>query len=184
MKASWVHRISVSSPWSSGLFVAIVIAVTVMITATPSAGSEKNDEGDLPKFVKVKIGHRIHLDFEEEVTAQMNERYYVGDTDISFEATAFYPHFAIVDSTREIISLSDELKNPAFKILVYENDELIDETWAFYAFHAPHFSRTFHVSFQVLAFEYRGTVYDQSEHVGDASKNEGPPAIEEDGDSE
>jgi hypothetical protein len=139
----------------------IMVVIVGLFAGGVLADADKKSDKDMPTFVKVKIGHRIHADFKEEASVKMNEQYYIGDTEFSFKATEFYPHFGIVDSTSEIISLSDELKNPAFKILVYENDELIDETWAFYAFDAPHYARTSHISFQVEAFEYRGTVHEK-----------------------
>jgi hypothetical protein len=166
------------------MLVSILTGIIALIAATATADYEKKEDKNAPKFVRLKIGHRVHLDFKEEVTAQMNKRYYIGDTEFSFEATEFYPHFAIVDSTREVISLSDEPKNPAIKIRVYEKDEPVDETWAFYAFRVPHFSRTSLVSFQVMAFEYRGTVYDQNESTGDDSEGGSTAEGGEESDSE
>ena len=144
------------------------LAGMLALIATPATSANevaneaaKEATKSAPEFVKLQIGHRVHHNFREIVTTQLGQKQYLGDTEFSFEVTAFYPHFAIVDSTHEVVSLSEELKNPAFKIEVYENDELVDETWAFYAVQAPHFSKTSLISFQALAFEYRGTVYDQ-----------------------
>jgi hypothetical protein len=146
--------------------ISIIFVAIASFAATASTDSESKDTDAAPEFVTLIIGHRVHLDFKDEVTVKLNERRYIGDTEFSFEATAFYPHFAIVDSTKEIISLSDALENPAFKINVYEEEELVDGAWAFYAVQAPHYARTSLISFQVKAFEYRGTVYDHDSVKG------------------
>jgi len=91
----------------------------------------------------------------------MYNRVYVGDTDYSFEVTGFYPHFARIDSTKEIVSLSDEPKNVAFKFVVYENDSLVDTSWSFFTIQIPHFARTSYLFFNVLEFEYRGEIFKQ-----------------------
>jgi hypothetical protein len=57
------------------------------------------------------------------------------------------------------VSVSDEPKNPAFRIKVFRADSLADSTWAFYAMDIPHFSKSSPLWFRVLRFDYRGEVF-------------------------
>ncbi|UCH83907.1 MAG: hypothetical protein JSW50_15950 [Candidatus Latescibacterota bacterium] len=112
--------------------------------------------------VTVEIGHRIHPDFHQQIQTKMNVKEQVGDTDFFFEIIEFYPHFAYIDSTKEIVSLSDEPTNAAFKIRVYENDEVVEDTWAFFALKVPHFSPTSYLTFDVTSFVYREETYEDN----------------------
>jgi hypothetical protein len=91
----------------------------------------------------------------------MNQAVQVGDTDYFFEIADFYPHFALIDSTKETVSLSREPKNVAFKFLVYENDSIVDTSWSFYSIQIPHYARTSYLYFIVKQFEYRGKVFNK-----------------------
>lgn len=117
--------------------------------------------------VTLDIGHRMHPDFHQQIETKMKTREQVGDTDFFFEVIEFYPHFTYVDSTKQTVSLSDEPKNVAFKIRVYENDEVVEDTWAFYSIKVPHFSPTSYLTFQATRFEYRGKSYGNVEKDGD-----------------
>jgi hypothetical protein len=111
----------------------------------------------------VEVRNIYHPDYHETITTKMNKEEYVGDTNYSFRAVQFYPTFSILESTKQIVSLSDEPKNPAFKIKIYEEGELIEETWAFYGTLAPHFSSSSFLIFHVSSFEYRGKVHGKKE---------------------
>ncbi len=131
-------------------------------------GVEKRPQ---PGFLKLRITHRVFLEFVDTLTVKMNERRTVGDTEFSCEVVEFYPHFAI-DSTKTVGSLSDEPENPAFKIRVYEKDKQTEDTWAFYGIDIPHYGRTSYLAFKVLEFEYRGTVIGREGGTGDPKGEE------------
>jgi len=119
------------------------------------------------------VGHRVWQDFREVHRTEMHKREPIGDTELTFEVLEFYPHFAYVDSLKEIVSLSDEPKNVAFRIAVYENDEVIQKDWAFYNMSAPHFRRDSIIWFSVVEFEYRGEVYKRApEETHEKAKEE------------
>ena len=120
---------------------------------------EKHASGAGPDSVVLFIGNRMFPDFADVVSTRLHERHLVGDSDFSFEVQSFNPHFSIIDSTKTIVALSDEPKNPAFRIMVYRADEAVDSTWAFYNLDIPHFSRTSALWFRVLCFDYRGQVF-------------------------
>jgi hypothetical protein len=111
------------------------------------------------KGIRVVVGHRYYLGFRDTSLVEMGQRVQVGDTDFSFEVREFYPHFMIVDSTRQVISLSDEPKNPAFRIRVFRKGKRVEDTWAFFGTPIPHYAPTSMLSFLVTEFTYRGERY-------------------------
>lgn len=134
----------------------VTFAAALALAGASATGAE--GERPAPAFVKLRITHRVYLEFQDTLTVAMNERQIIGDTEFSCEVVEFYPHFAIMDSTKAVVSLSDDPKNPAFKIRVFQDEEKSEDTWAFYGIEVPHFGRTSYLAFQVLSFEYRGTV--------------------------
>jgi hypothetical protein len=134
------------------LTVGIALCLAILLVAAATADEEKA----LPSSITLRITNRMYPDFEEMIQTEMNEGHQVGDTDYWFELTEFYPHFAIIDSTKEIVSLSEEMKNPAFRIKIYEDEELVEETWAFYLLNVPHFARGSYLAFEVMEFDYGG----------------------------
>ena len=133
--------------------------ILLVCALLPSVFGMTADHGSQVTSVTLDIGHRMHPDFYQQIKTEMNKREQVGDTDYFFEIIEFFPHFTYVDSTKEIVSLSDEPKNAAFKIRVYENDEIVEDTWAFYSVKVPHFSPASYLTFQAVQFEYRGDSY-------------------------
>ncbi|GEM_PF-2311547 len=122
--------------------------------------------------ITMEVGNRLYPAFSDTVETKLNEKVHVGDTEYSFKTTKFYPHFAIIDSSMEFVSLSDEPVNPAFRIRVYKNSNPVEETWAFFGPGAPHYARTSFLTFRVTSFVYRQKVY--------FSGNEGSGANERD----
>ena len=142
--------------------IAFIGTVCLLSFSIRSVADETKDE---PTAITVVVGHRVHTDFREVLDIKMHERVPIGDTEYWFEVVRFEPHFAIIDSTKQVVSLSDELKNVAFKIEVYEDNEAIDKVWAFYSIDIPHYARTSLIKFDVVAFEYRDEVH-KKEHDG------------------
>jgi hypothetical protein len=150
-----------------GLTISMFPGVSI---ADAPADSAKDYSSEVSSLT-VRISHRAHPDFQQTVKTEMNKREQIGDTDFFFEVVEFFPHFAITDSTKKTISLSDEPENVAFKIRVYEIDELVDETWAFYHINIPHFSRTSLLKFDTVAFEYRGELFEKEEKADRAHED-------------
>jgi hypothetical protein len=137
---------------------AATIALAARAADPPASGGAAMSYPE-PDSVVVLVGNRLFPDFREIVTTGLKERKQIGDTDFSFEVRRFVPHFAIIDSTKSVVSLTAEPENPAFRIMVYENDAAVDSTWAFFKMNAPHFTRKSALWFQVLEFDYRGVAY-------------------------
>ncbi len=103
--------------------------------------------------VTLSVTHRIYKDFHEIHSVKLGERLQLSDSEYSAEATEFYPDFAINADTKEVISRSDEPNNPAVRIIVYRNDEKVDEVWAFKGGGAPHYYRDSLLAFQLMDFK-------------------------------
>ena len=142
----------------------LVLAIVALVLLSSNGGAadkkdKKSGKSAGPDSVILFIGNRMFPEFGEILSTPLKKRQVVGDTEYSFAVTKFYPHFSIMDSTKAIVSLSDEPKNPAFRIMVYKADALADSTWAFYNMDVPHFSRSSALWFRVLAFDYQGKVF-------------------------
>jgi hypothetical protein len=144
---------------AAAFVVSLVAAAIVSSTGAAEKKDKKGAKSVGPDSVVLLVGNRMFPDFGEIVSTRLRVRQAVGDTDFAFEVVRFYPHFSIMDSTKKIVSLSDEPNNPAFRIQVFRADSLIDSTWAFYLMDVPHFSRASALWFRVLAFDYRGKVF-------------------------
>jgi hypothetical protein len=132
---------------------AVFCFLAVSLALTVSAGDVSWDPAEnLIVFVR----NRLYPNFREIHETDMNQRIQVGDTDYFFEVVEFYPHFALIDSTKEAVSLSSEPENVAFKFVVYENDSIVDTSWSFYHIQIPHYAANSSLVFDVFKFDYRG----------------------------
>ena len=134
------------------------------------AAETAENSSEMP--LTIEIRNRLFGAFHEIHETTMNKREQVGDTDYFYEVVEFFPDFAIIDSTMKAVTLSEEAKNTAFKIMVYENDEILETTWAFYHLDVPHFQRTSFLTFKVIRFEYRDEVFSKEEKEGKEEKGE------------
>jgi len=139
----------------------IFTIICLVITAVALSATAEDDKLRPAQHLTVAVGNRLYPDFNETHKTEMHERIILGDTDYSFEVVEFYPHFARIDSTKQILSLSDEPTNVAFKFVIYENDSIVDTSWSFFSLQVPHFARTSYLYFNVLEFEYRGEIFNQ-----------------------
>jgi len=131
-------------------------AVLTLLTAMMQPMAAQEADVNVPTEITLKITNRMHANYLEYMTTEIGDTIQVGDTDFFFTISEFFAHFAMIDSTKEIVSLSDELKNPAFRIDVFENEDLADKTWAFYLIRVPHFGQNSYMAFEVMEFTYRG----------------------------
>ncbi len=121
----------------------------------------------------LSVSHRIYKNFQEVHSVKMGERFFLSDGEYSAEATEFYPDFAINAETKEVISRSGEPNNPAVRVVVYKNDEKVDEVWAFGGDGSPHFYRDSLLAFQLV--EYKG-LSEVSTGEGEEAPVQDPPA--------
>jgi len=151
------------TPWRRPALALTLTALVLLangIAADAKKDKNKKEPASTgPDSVVLFIGNRMFPDFADVVSTPMHKRCQVGDTDFSFEVKSFNPHFSIIDSTKAIVALSDEPKNPAFHIMVYKSDAPVDSSWAFYNLDVPHFTYKSALWFRVLCFDYKGVVY-------------------------
>ncbi len=100
------------------------------------------------KAVKLHVTHRLHPDFQETELVVPGEKFQIGDTEYYGKVVDLVPDFAIDDKTKKVISRSQELRNPAVKIEVYNLGKKIEVDWAFLT-DVPHFAPSSQLSFQV-----------------------------------
>jgi hypothetical protein len=148
---------------------AVATGLILLGLASSPWAEEPDPKSNNTKTMKLTlvVGNRVFPDFRETHATQMHKREYIGDTEYSFEVVEFYPHFAYLDSTKEVVSLSDEPKNVAFKVTVYENDEVVQSEWAFFNLLLPHYTMKSIIWFDVVEFEYRGEVYKKEQDEGE-----------------
>jgi hypothetical protein len=139
----------------------IFTIICLVVSAVALSATAEDDKLRPAQHLTVAVGNRLYPDFHETHSMEMHQRVIVGDTDYSFEVVDFYPHFARIDSTKQVISLSDEPTNVAFKFVIYENDSIVDTSWSFFSLQVPHFARTSYLYFNVFEFEYRGEIFKQ-----------------------
>jgi hypothetical protein len=142
----------------------LVLAVVICLAAVSSVIAADDTEHAWGPATKIALDvrNRLYPDFIESHNVEMHQRVQVGDTDYFFEVVDFFPHFALIDSTKEVVSLSHEPKNVAFKFVVYEADSIVDTSWSFYTIQIPHYARTSYLYFNVTQFEYREETFNRN----------------------
>jgi hypothetical protein len=129
--------------------VAFVVAVTGLLT---TVAAQDSSPPDTSLALVVEIGSRLYPDWSEEQEVPLDQFFYLGDTEFVAKIVGFVPDFRISDSG-EILNYSDELKNPAAHVIIYQDTTASDSTWAFLNF-PPHFSPRLFFTFKLK--EIRG----------------------------
>jgi hypothetical protein len=130
-----------------------VVVVGLMLAVSVAAEPVSSVRKLKVKSVTFAVGHRVFTDFYDEVTARMNEDFQVGDTEYSARAAEFVPDFSMDMKTRKIVSMSNDPKNPAFRVFVSKNGAPDDTTWAFLDM-PPHFGRHSMLAFKILKVDF------------------------------
>ncbi len=115
------------------------------------------DEDTIPDAgqIQIRVTHRVFTSFVDTLVVEIGENFWVGDTEYSAEVRRFNPDFGIKEG-EGVIERSEVAHNPAFQIHVFEEEEQVDEVWAFLGSDAPHYRRDSLLGFQVLSFSWRG----------------------------
>ena len=101
-------------------------------TAAPEAAR------DSTLVLVVQVGSRLYPDWHEEVRVRLGETFFLGDSEFTARFQRFVPDFRIVENG-VVVSASQQLANPAARVVVYHDTTATDSTWAFLKF-PPHFS--------------------------------------------
>ncbi len=137
--------------------------LTVVMASLPGFVSAQDDFAERNHFTEVtmRVTHRIYPSFADTLSVSKLENVQIGDTEFSFEVDRFLADFGIKpDGT--LVSRSATPHNPAFEVVVFEEDEEVDRHWAFFGTGKPHYRRDSLLAFEVLAFTLGDQVYTQS----------------------
>lgn len=126
---------------------ALLAALPAVLLAIFSSLSFSGCAGPL-EAVKLRVGHRVFPGFHEETVARPGERFQIGDTDYFGRVIRFVPDFAFDDKSKKVVSRTNELRNPAIQLEVWQGEEELERTWAFRS-DMPHYSEHAMLSFQI-----------------------------------
>ena len=140
------------------LATALTAAVTAGLAATPADPPARAvAQGARPRVAKVTLGirHRVFPDFAEKTSVKIGEEFPIGDSRYTGKVVEFVPDFSMDLKSKKVVSRSNELRNPAFRIIVRERGVPQDTSWAFVNM-PPHFARNSMLAFKVLRVDFTG----------------------------
>jgi hypothetical protein len=139
-----------AAAWTAG--------VTAGLAATPADPPARAvAQGARPRVAKVTLGirHRVFPDFAEKTSVKIGEEFPIGDSRYTGKVVEFVPDFSMDLKSKKVVSRSNELRNPAFRIIVRERGVPQDTSWAFVNM-PPHFARNSMLAFKVLRVDFTG----------------------------
>ena len=103
--------------------------------------------------ITIRVRSRMYLNFQEDHTVKMYEKFNISDTDMEAVVVEFLPDFAIDTLTHKSFSRSDTLNNPAAKVLIIKGNEKKEEVWAFRPGIMMHYSPKSFVGMELLDYK-------------------------------
>ena len=136
-----------------------LLALAPATSASAAAGSGKPaakaaaNRG--PRFQSVTFGirHRVFHEFRDLHTVKIGEDFPLGDSEYSARVVQYLPDFQMDLQAHKIFSMSNQPRNPAFKIVVRKDKAPQDTSWAFLK-SPPHFGARAYFAFQVLRIDF------------------------------
>lgn len=122
-------------------------------TTTAKSSTTKSSAGPRFEAVTFAIRHRVFHDFRDVQKVKMNQDFLLGDTDFSARVVQYVPDFQLDLATRKVFSLSNQPRNPAFRVIVRQGKTPQDTTWAFLK-SPPHFGARSYFAFQVVRIDF------------------------------
>ena len=105
--------------------------------------------------VTLGVRHRVFPDFRDRHRVRLHREFPLGDTEYSARVIRYVPDFQMDLERRQVFSLGDQPRNPAFQIVVRRNQVPHDTSWAFLK-SPPHFGTRSYFAFQVLRIDFAG----------------------------
>ena len=137
----------------------IGIGLLIGMLAVPATHGEAKAPAPArgPKLESVTLGirHRVFPDFRDMQRVKLNRDFPLGDTEYSARVIQYLPDFQMDLERRKVFSLTDQPRNPAFRVVVRRNDVPHDTSWAFLK-SPPHFGARSYFAFQVLRIDFVG----------------------------
>jgi hypothetical protein len=139
--------------------VSLFLALLLWSTGQADAGAPAEQDvkrGPTLESIRLRAKHRVYENFSEDHTVVMGERFPISDEAYEACAVEFLPDFAIEiqKGEKKVFSKSPEPNNPAVRLYVYRDGEVIDSVWAFPGKGAPHFSRESFIYFEILELRF------------------------------
>jgi hypothetical protein len=104
---------------------------------------------------RLRVGHRLYPAFNEIHSVRPGETFPIGDTAFTGRIVDVLPDFAIDDSTKRVFSRSNEPRNPALRIRIFEHGKTVEDVWAFPGDGPPHFAASSKLYFRVDSLGWR-----------------------------
>jgi hypothetical protein len=132
-------------------------ALVLLIAGLGASWAATSSAAPPPKLksVTIAIRSRVFHEFADQQVVVQGKNFTIGDTDFSARVVQFVPDFAMEIETRKVVSRSPEPRNPAFKLIVFQNGKAQDTTWAMMSL-PPHFTRKSFLAFKVMRIDFTG----------------------------
>jgi len=124
----------------------ILMLLLGLAGAEESSNTAKTEAADSALALVVEVGNRMYPGWSETVRVNLDDPFYLGDTEYQATIRAFLPDFRIIDG--KIGSVTQTLGNPAAHVFVFNDSATVDSSWAFLN-HPPHFSPKSFFTFQL-----------------------------------
>ncbi len=138
-----------------GIWIGLLIGMLVVSWAHGEAKAPAGTRGPRLDSVTLGIRHRVFQDFRDMQQVKLNQDFLLGDTEYSARVIQYLPDFQMDLERRKVFSLTDEPRNPAFRVVVRKNKVPHDTSWAFLK-SPPHFGARSYFAFQVLRIDFVG----------------------------
>jgi hypothetical protein len=125
-----------------------------MILCQTGEDNESKDNGDAGGLIfTIRVRHLSLDDAYEDHEVRLGESFYVADTEYTVKVDRFVPDFAMNKTTKEVISRSDELLNPALLLKFVDQEQVLYESWILYQNLMPHAVRDPGYYFQFVKYK-------------------------------
>jgi hypothetical protein len=135
--------------------IGIVLALMAAGGAHAAAPASSGGKGPQLDAVTFAVRHRVFHEFYDVQKVKLHQDFPLGDSEYSARVIQYLPDFQMDLEHHKFFTLSDQPRNPAFRVVVKKGKAPHDTSWAFLK-SPPHFSAKSYFSFQVLRIDFVG----------------------------
>jgi hypothetical protein len=125
----------------------------IVLCQAGKEGEPKGGEETVNLIFTVRVRYLDLKDAYEDHEVRLGESFYVADTEYTVKVDRFVPDFAMNKTTKEVVSRSDQLLNPALLLKFMDQERILYETWILYGNLMPHAVRDPGYYFQFVKYE-------------------------------
>ena len=129
----------------------LVAGVSLLLALLASA-CQTMPQTTSPMFT-VRVRHISDQASFEDHLVRVGDEFFISDTEYYARVQQYVPDFAINLKTKEVISRSEQPRNPALQLAVFYEGELVYETWVLRDNPLPHVVREPGYYFQFVSDE-------------------------------